>query len=139
MIEQIVNPKLPTVGERIEGTVVSTTTFGAFVNISPGRDGLIHISKLGRGKRISSVEDAVRVGDHLTVEVQEVDPDGRRISLKPVGPDWDPPEGGWPKPEGDEAEADRPRPPRRDGGGRGDRRDRGFRPRGDRSGDRPDR
>ena len=139
MIEQIVNPQLPTVGERIEGTVVSTTTFGAFVNISPGRDGLIHISKLGRGKRISSVEDAVRVGDRLTVEVQEVDPDGRRISLKPVGPDWDPPEGGWPKPEGEDAEADRPRPPRRDGGGGrgGDRRDRGFRPRGDRSGDRP--
>src|SRR5207237_10081941 len=84
MIEAIINPRLPQVGERFDGTVVKTTTFGAFVNITPARDGLVHISKLGRGKRLSSVEEAVNVGDHLTVEVQETDPQGK-ISLKPAG------------------------------------------------------
>src|SRR5439155_20064147 len=54
MIEAIVNPHIPEIGERIDGTVVSTTTFGAFVNIGPGRDGLIHISRLGRGRRIAN-------------------------------------------------------------------------------------
>jgi polyribonucleotide nucleotidyltransferase len=131
MIEAIVNPRLPEVGERYEGTVVKTTTFGAFVNILPGRDGLVHISKLGRGKRLSSVEEAVNVGDKLTVEVQEVDPQGK-VSLKPVGEGWDPPEGGWPKVEG-EGEGGRDRRPRREGDGRSERgRDRGFRPRRDR-------
>jgi polyribonucleotide nucleotidyltransferase len=141
MIEQIVNPKLPEVGERFEGTVVSTTTFGAFVNVTPGKDGLIHISKLGRGKRIASVEDAVKVGDKLTVEVEDVDPQRGKIGLKPVGEGWDPPEGGWPKPEGYE---ERERRPRREGDGerRGSRdRDRrgGFRDRDRRGGDRGDR
>ena len=130
MIDAIANPKLPEVGERYDGTVVKTTTFGAFVNITPARDGLVHISKLGRGKRLSSVEEAVNVGDKLTVEVEEVDPQGK-ISLKPVGEGWDPPEGGWPRPERTEGDGDRERRPRRDrreGEGR-DRRDRGFRPR----------
>jgi polyribonucleotide nucleotidyltransferase len=77
MIDAIVHPKLPEVGERYEGTVVKTTTFGAFVNILPARDGLVHISKLGRGKRLSSVEEAVNVGDKLLVEVEEVDPRAR--------------------------------------------------------------
>jgi polyribonucleotide nucleotidyltransferase len=146
MIEAIVNPRLPQVGERYEGTVVKTTTFGAFVNLTPARDGLVHISKLGRGKRLSSVEEAVNVGDKLTVEVQEVDPQGK-ISLKPVGEGWDPPEGGWPRPEGGDGFDRGPRRERREGdrGDRGDRgrdRDRGFRPRrerGERSGDRGDR
>jgi polyribonucleotide nucleotidyltransferase len=131
MIEAIVNPRLPEVGERFEGTVVKTTTFGAFVNITPARDGLVHISKLGRGRRLSSVEEAVNVGDKLTVEVQEIDPQGK-ISLKPVGEGWDPPEGGWPRVEGDDGGERRPR---REGdrGDRGRDRDRGFRPRrGDR-------
>ena len=121
MIEAIVNPRLPQVGERFEGTVVKTTTFGAFVNVTPARDGLVHISKLGRGKRLSSVEEAVNVGDHLTVEVQEIDPQGK-ISLKPVGEGWDPPEGGWPRPEGGGPE----RRPRREGDGGGRDRDRRF-------------
>jgi polyribonucleotide nucleotidyltransferase len=112
MIEAIANPKPILVGERYEGTVVKTTTFGAFVNITPSRDGLVHISKLGRGKRLSAVEDAVKQGDHLTVEVQDIDPMGK-ISLKPVGEGWDPPEGGWPRPEGGDAQDDRP--PRREG------------------------
>jgi polyribonucleotide nucleotidyltransferase len=139
MIEAIVNPRLPQVGERFEGTVVKTTTFGAFVNITPARDGLVHISKLGRGKRLSSVEEAVNVGDRLTVEVQEIDPQGK-ISLKPVGEGWDPPEGGWPRVEGDDGDRGERRP-RREGDRGGDRgRDRGFRPRrgGDRGGDRRD-
>jgi polyribonucleotide nucleotidyltransferase len=127
MIEQIVNPRMPDVGERFEGTVVKTTTFGAFVNILPNLDGLVHISKLGRGKRLSSVEEAVRQGDKLQVEVQELktSPTGKiEISLKPVGEGWDPPEGGWPQPEGEPE-----RRPRREGD-RG--RDRGYRPRRDR-------
>src|SRR5205823_14315732 len=119
---------------RFEGTVVSTTTFGAFVSVLPGKDGLIHISKLGRGKRIASVEEAVKVGDKLMVEVEDVDPQRGKIGLKPVGEGWDPPEGGWPKPEGYE---ERERRPRREGDGdrRGPRdRDRrgGFRPRRER-------
>ncbi len=82
MIEELVDPKLPEVGDRTMGTVVKTTTFGAFVNISPGRDGLVHISKLGEA-RIERVEDAVNVGDQIEVEVSEVDPTGR-VSLTPV-------------------------------------------------------
>jgi polyribonucleotide nucleotidyltransferase len=82
MIEDTVNPRLPEVGERIHGTVVNTTTFGAFVNIAPNRDGLVHISKLGEG-RIARVEDAVSVGDGLEVEVSEIDSQGR-INLTPV-------------------------------------------------------
>src|SRR5205823_6179970 len=126
MIEAIAHPRPIEVGERYEGTVVKTTTFGAFVNLVPGRDGLVHISKLGRGRRLSSVEEAVNQGDRLTVEVQDVDPQGK-ISLKPVGPDWDPPEGGWPRPEGEE---------RGDRGDRGDRGERRERREGDRGRDR---
>jgi len=132
MIDDIVNPHLPEIGERLEGTVVSTTTFGAFVNIAPGRDGLIHISRLGRGKRIANVEEAVRTGDKLTVEVVDVDPAKGKIGLKPVGEGWDPPEGGWPKPEGGEEDRGERRP-RREGDRRGGRdRDRRSRPREDR-------
>jgi polyribonucleotide nucleotidyltransferase len=140
MIEAIVNPRMPQVGERFDGTVVKTTTFGAFVNITPGRDGLVHISKLGRGKRLASVEEAVNVGDRITVEVQDIDPQGK-VSLKPVGEGWDPPEGGWPGAEGRNGDRDDRRPRREGGQGRsGDRgRDRGFRQRRhDRGGERPD-
>jgi polyribonucleotide nucleotidyltransferase len=120
MIEEIANPRPVLVGETYEGRVVKTTTFGAFVNLVPGRDGLVHISKLGRGKRLSSVEEAVKEGDELTVLVEDVDPQGK-ISLKPVGPEWEAPEGadatagngggGERRDRGD-------RPPRRDRGGR---------------------
>jgi polyribonucleotide nucleotidyltransferase len=82
LIEEIIDPRMPEVGERVQGTVVKTTTFGAFVNIAPGRDGLVHISKLGEA-RIERVEDAVKVGDKLEVEVSDVDGTGR-ISLTPV-------------------------------------------------------
>jgi polyribonucleotide nucleotidyltransferase len=82
LIEEIVNPRMPEVGERIMGTVVKTTTFGAFINISPGRDGLVHISKLGEG-RIERVEDAANVGDQIEVEITDIDRQGR-INLTPV-------------------------------------------------------
>ena len=83
MINAIANPQLPKVGERFLGTVVKTTAFGAFVSLLPGRDGLVHISKLGSGKRISKVEDVVNVGDKLQVEIAEIDARGK-ISLVPV-------------------------------------------------------
>ncbi len=92
MIDEIANPRPVLVGETYEGTVVKTTTFGAFVNLVPGRDGLVHISKLGRGKRLQSVEEAVKEGDRLTVLVEDIDAQGK-ISLKPVGPEWEVPEG----------------------------------------------
>ncbi|MEX2203837.1 MAG: polyribonucleotide nucleotidyltransferase, partial [Actinomycetota bacterium] len=127
IIDEIANPRPINIGEHFTGTVVNTTTFGAFVNLVPGRDGLIHISKLGRGKRLASVEEAVKVGDTVEVEVVDIDDRGK-ISLKPVGEEWA-------IPEGMEVEDDRP--PRRDRGdrdrgGRGGRdggRDRDRRPR----------
>jgi polyribonucleotide nucleotidyltransferase len=106
IIDEIANPRPITVGEHFTGSVVNTTTFGAFVNLVPGRDGLIHISKLGRGKRLASVEEAVKVGDTIEVEVQDIDDRGK-ISLKPIGEEWAIPEGMEPEPSQD-------RPPRRD-------------------------
>lgn len=82
-INAIANPQLPKIGERFLGTVVKTTDFGAFVSLLPGRDGLVHISKLGRGKRIAKVEDVVKVGDKLRVEIADIDNRGK-ISLVPV-------------------------------------------------------
>jgi len=66
--------------------VVNITKFGAFVNILPGRDGLVHISKLGRGKRINRVEDVVDLGDEIQVRVDDIDDRGK-VSLTPVGDD----------------------------------------------------
>lgn len=86
MINAIANPQLPKVGERFLGTVVKTTDFGAFVSLLPGRDGLVHISKLGRGKRVAKVEDVVKLGDKLRVEIADIDNRGK-ISLIPVGDD----------------------------------------------------
>ncbi len=83
MINAIANPQLPKVGERFLGTVVKTTAFGAFVSLLPGRDGLVHISKLGNGKRINKVEDVVNVGSKLRVEIADIDNRGK-ISLVPV-------------------------------------------------------
>jgi polyribonucleotide nucleotidyltransferase len=121
IIDEIANPRPITVGEHFTGTVVNTTTFGAFVNLVPGRDGLIHISKLGRGKRLASVEEAVKVGDTIEVEVQDIDDRGK-ISLRPVGEEWA-------IPEGMEPEVSQDRPPRRDRGDRRGPRDRDRRPR----------
>jgi polyribonucleotide nucleotidyltransferase len=111
IIDEIANPRPIIVGERFTGTVVNTTTFGAFVNLVPGRDGLVHISKLGKGKRLSSVEEAVKVGDTLEVEVQDIDDRGK-ISLKPVGEEWAIPEGMEPEVSQDRPRRDRDRRPR---------------------------
>jgi polyribonucleotide nucleotidyltransferase len=83
VINQIANPTMPKVGERFLGTVVKTAAFGAFVSLVPGRDGLVHISKLGSGKRVGKVEDVVNVGDKIQVEITEIDQRGK-ISLTPV-------------------------------------------------------
>ena len=89
MINAIANPTMPEVGERYLGTVVKTTTFGAFVSLVPGRDGLLHISKLralAGGKRVDNVEDVVKVGDKVQVQIAEIDPRGK-LSLIPVEAD----------------------------------------------------
>jgi polyribonucleotide nucleotidyltransferase len=85
-INQIANPTMPEVGERYLGTVVKTTTFGAFVSLVPGKDGLLHISevkKLAGGKRIENVEEVLKVGDKVQVEIKEIDPRGK-LALIPV-------------------------------------------------------
>ncbi|MEY9842418.1 polyribonucleotide nucleotidyltransferase [Streptacidiphilus sp. EB103A] len=85
-INQIANPTMPEVGERYLGTVVKTTTFGAFVSLMPGKDGLLHISqirKLAGGKRVENVEDVLAVGAKVQVEIAEIDPRGK-LSLIPV-------------------------------------------------------
>jgi polyribonucleotide nucleotidyltransferase len=64
---------------------VNITKFGAFVNILPGRDGLVHISKLGGGKRIDRVEDVLSLGDEVQVRVDDIDQNGK-VSLTPTAP-----------------------------------------------------
>jgi polyribonucleotide nucleotidyltransferase len=86
MINAIANPTMPEVGERFMGTVVKTTTFGAFVSLLPGKDGLLHISevrKLVGGKRIDSVDDVLKIGQKIQVELKEIDPRGK-LSLAAV-------------------------------------------------------
>jgi len=131
-INAIANPHMPEVGERFLGTVVKTTTFGAFVSLLPGKDGLLHITqirKLHGGKRIENIDEVVHIGDKIQVEIREVDDRGK-LSLVPVevvereaaGEDLS---GGDSRPERSSGPRDR-------GGDRGDRSDRG----GDRGGDR---
>ena len=85
-IQLILDPPTAGVGETYKGRVVNITKFGAFVNILPGRDGLLHISKIGGGKRIDKVEDVLELGQEIDVVVEDVDPNGK-ISLKPAGDD----------------------------------------------------
>jgi polyribonucleotide nucleotidyltransferase len=85
-VRSIVSPQMPEVGERYLGTVVKTTTFGAFVSLTPGKDGLLHISqirKLAGGKRVENVEDVLPVGSKVQVQIAEIDPRGK-LSLVPV-------------------------------------------------------
>jgi polyribonucleotide nucleotidyltransferase len=119
-INAIANPTLPKVGDKFLGTVVKTAAFGAFVSLLPGRDGLLHISKVGDGKRVEKVEDYLNVGDKVEVQIADIDNRGK-IYLDKV------------RPEGEEAPAEAAERP----SGR-DRGDRGPRDRGDRS-DRPPR
>jgi polyribonucleotide nucleotidyltransferase len=133
-INAIANPHMPEVGERFLGTVVKTTTFGAFVSLLPGKDGLLHITqirKLHGGKRIENIDDVVHIGDKIQVEIREVDDRGK-LSLVPVevvereaaGEDLS---------GGGDSRGDRPREHRepRDRSDRGDRGDRGDRDGGD--------
>jgi len=85
-VNAIANPTMPEKGERYLGTVVKTTNFGAFVSLLPGKDGLLHISKLrtlAGGKRVENVEDVVSVGQKIQVEIAEIDDRGK-LSLIPV-------------------------------------------------------
>jgi polyribonucleotide nucleotidyltransferase len=86
MVNAIANPTMPEKGERYLGTVVKITAFGAFVSLLPGKDGLLHISKLrplAGGARVENVEDVVSVGQKIQVEINEVDDRGK-LSLIPV-------------------------------------------------------
>jgi polyribonucleotide nucleotidyltransferase len=129
-INAIANPHMPEVGERFLGTVVKTTTFGAFVSLLPGKDGLLHITqirKLHGGKRIENIDDVVHIGDKIQVEIREIDDRGK-LSLVPVevvereaaGEDL----------SGGDSRGDRPRE-HREPRDRGDRSDRGDRDGGD--------
>jgi polyribonucleotide nucleotidyltransferase len=86
MINAIANPTMPEIGERYLGTIVKITNFGAFVSLLPGKDGLLHISKLrglAGGQRVESVEQVVSVGQKLQVQINEIDDRGK-LSLIPV-------------------------------------------------------
>ena len=97
-INAIANPTMPEVGERYLGTVVKTTSFGAFVSLLPGKDGLVHISKLrtlAGGKRVENVEDVLGVGQKILVEITKIDDRGK-LSLSPVVDESAAAEGGEP-------------------------------------------
>ena len=88
-INAIANPLVPEVGERYLGTVVKIASFGAFVSLLPGRDGLLHVTAmrpLNDGKRIENVEDIVSVGQKLEVQITKIDDRGK-LSLELVGND----------------------------------------------------
>src|SRR5207248_7414154 len=85
MIELILNPPEADVGGIYTGKVVNITKFGAFVNILPGRDGRLHISKLGSGKRVDRLEDVLSLGTEVEVRVDDIDPQGK-VSLSLVKP-----------------------------------------------------
>ncbi len=85
-VNAIANPMMPEVGERYMGTVVKTTTFGAFVSLVPGKDGLLHISQIRKmvgGRRVENVEEVLAIGQKVQVEIAEIDPRGK-LSLVPV-------------------------------------------------------
>ena len=85
-INAIANPVQLSVGDKFNGAVVKLATFGAFINLAPGKDGLLHISQIRKmhgGKRIENLEDVMNVGDKVEVEIGEIDPKGK-LSLIPV-------------------------------------------------------
>ena len=83
-IATILDPPMAEIGATYQGKVVNITKFGAFVNILPGRDGLLHISKMGKGKRIERVEDVLDLGQPVEVRVDDIDPQGK-VSLSLAG------------------------------------------------------
>ena len=110
----IVDPPTAELNAVYTGRVVNTAAFGAFVNILPGRDGLVHISKLGNGQRVARVEDVLNIGDEVQVRVDDIDDRGK-VSLSLIGPDGEVIKGS----AGGSS----------DSGDRGPRQDRGDRPR----------
>ena len=82
-VNAIANPMVPEIGERYLGTVVRVVDLGAFVSLTPGKDGLLHVTqlrKLNGGKRVDNVEDVAKVGQKIEVEIREIDSRGK-ISL----------------------------------------------------------
>jgi polyribonucleotide nucleotidyltransferase len=122
-IATILDPPMAEVGATYEGKVVNITKFGAFISILPGRDGLLHISKMGQGKRVERVEDVLELGQPIEVRVDDIDPQGK-VSLSLAGaPPADGDEG-----RGRERDRDRSRGEGRSdsrGDGRGDHADPG--------------
>ena len=112
----IVDPPKAELDKVYQGRVVNITKFGAFVNILPGRDGLVHISKLGRGRRINAVEDVLELGQTLEVRVDEIDDKGK-VSLSPAGDEL--PQAPAGDVDGGERRGDQDRGERRDRGDRG--------------------
>ena len=136
----IVDPPTAELGAVYAGRVVNIAAFGAFVNILPGRDGLVHISKLGNGQRVARVEDVLNIGDEVSVRVDDIDDRGK-VSLSLIGPDGEVIKGSAGGSSGGSSDGgDRgPRPERNDrprSNDRGGRNDRNDRPRNDRN-DRP--
>ncbi|UIN29675.1 MULTISPECIES: polyribonucleotide nucleotidyltransferase [Microbacterium] len=85
-VNAIANPTNPEVGEQFLGTVVKIATFGAFISLLPGKDGLLHVSevrKLAGGKRVENVDDVLNVGQKLLVKITKIDDRGK-LSLEPV-------------------------------------------------------
>ncbi|MGZ8762611.1 MAG: polyribonucleotide nucleotidyltransferase, partial [Acidimicrobiia bacterium] len=131
-IELILDPPTAEIGVDYTGRVVNVTKFGAFVNILPGRDGLVHLSKLGRGKRVDRVEDVLNLGDEVTVRVDDIDNQGK-LSLSLVGDEWEG-EGGSAGGSGGGSGSRDDGPPRRERSERPERSDRGDGGRPERSG-----
>ncbi len=136
VINAIANPHMPEVGERFLGTVVKTTTFGAFISLLPGKDGLLHVTqirKLHGGRRIENVDEVIHIGDKIQVEIREIDDRGK-LSLVPVeviereaaGEDLGGGESNEDRPgiRSERSERDRPHRERSGGEGGGDRRPR---------------
>ncbi len=128
-ILNIVDPPKAELDKEYDGRVVNITKFGAFVNILPGRDGLLHISKMGGGKRINSVDDVLELGQPIKVKVEEIDDKGK-VSLM-LAEELDIPESATSGGSGGGGRGGRDR---NDRGDRGDRGGRGGRDRGDRGG-----
>ena len=136
----IVDPPTAELGAVYAGRVVNIAAFGAFVNILPGRDGLVHISKLGNGQRVARVEDVLNIGDEVSVRVDDIDDRGK-VSLSLIGPDGEVIKGSAGGSSGGSSDGGErgPRPERNDrprSNDRGGRNDRNDRPRNDRN-DRP--
>jgi len=107
------------IGEKYHGRVVSIQPFGAFIELLPGKDGLLHISRVAQG-RVDKVEDVLEVGDEVEVEVIDIDDRGK-VSLDSINKPPAPERKGGGDSAGGSGGGDRDRGPRRDGGGGGGR------------------